>query len=152
VRPLFKPFNLAALVVAFATAASLALAPQHEARAATPNIAVGAGQVMVLPFHISGAVSADAVGAVRFQMPQACNLIGVGVNSRALVGATNTIDVMEDGVTVLGSVITVAAAGTWYEGTIVDAQIADEAVVTINIDIVGTSLTDTTVVLTCARK
>ena len=148
----FKPFNLAALLVAAVIAALVSIAVPQPAGAVTPNIAVGSGQVMVLPFHISGVVSADAVGAVRFQMPQACNLIGVGVNARALVGATNTIDVMEGGVSVLGSVITVAAAGTWYEGTIVDTQIADEAVVTINIDIVGTSLTDITVVLTCARK
>lgn len=147
----FKSFNLAALLVALVIAAIASIVVPQPARAATPNISVP-GQVMVLPFHISGTVSATAVGSVRFQMPQACNLIGVGVNSRAIVGATNTIDVKEGGVSVLSAVITVAAAGTWYEGTITDKQIADEAVVTIDVNIVGTSLTDTTVVLTCARR
>jgi hypothetical protein len=132
-------------------AAALALTAVQPARAATPNIAVGAGQVMVLPFHVTGAVSATATVA-RFQMPQACDLIGVGVSSGAISGTTNTVDVQVGGVSALSSAITVSAAGTWYEGTIATAAIADEAVVTLVITIAGTSLTNTTVILTCARK
>lgn len=153
-KPLFPNlYHRFAVCLAIAVALVIALgAIPPAARAATPNIAVGAGQVMVLPFHVTGAVSATATSIVRFQMPQPCRLIGVGANSRAIVGTTNTVDVKVGGNSVLGSAITIAAAGTWYEGTISTATIADEAVVTIDITIAGTSLTDTTIVLTCARR
>jgi hypothetical protein len=146
---MFRSISAALVIAAAIALTQFAPAP---ALAATPNVAVGAGQVMVFPFHISGAVSATATSTVRFQMPQPCDAIGFGVNSRAIVGATNTVDLKVGGVSILSGVVTVAAAGTWYEGTITTVPIADEAVVTMDINIVGTSLTDTTFVLTCARK
>lgn len=142
---------LAAIAVAFAMGAAV-LAP---AQAATPNIAVGAGQVMVLPFHISGQYIATTASVVKFAMPQACNLIGVGASARASGGTspTLTVNVLEGGVTVLSAPISITA-GTYSEGTITDSAIADEAVLTVDLTIGGTSPTwnDITVVLTCARR
>jgi len=150
-RCLSKP--LKALVIA-ATLAVLVFAPagMTPAISATPNVAVGSGQVVYLPFHFSGAYSATAVGAAKFNMPMPCDLIGVGANSRAIVGTTNTIDVKLGGVSVLSAPVTIAAAGTYTEGTITTAAITDEGVITIDITIAATSLTDTTVLLTCVRK
>lgn len=136
----------------FAITLILAALFPAAAPAATNNIAVGAGQVMVFSFHVSGTVSATQASVVRFAMPQPCDLIGVGANARAIVGTTNTLDVKVGGSTVLAAPITFAAATTYYEPTISTVAIADEAVVTADITIAGTSVSDVTLVLTCARK
>jgi hypothetical protein len=147
--------KLLAAVLAIATAALLSLpAFVPSSRAATPNVTVGAGQVMVLPFFISGQRTAT-VTPVKFAMPQPCELLGVGATARASGGTspTLTVDVQDDGASVLSSAISITA-GTWSEGTISSAAIADESVMTIVLTITGTSPTwdDITVVLTCARK
>ena len=135
------------LMVAFALTFNL-----PSAQAAVPNIAVGSGQVVVVPLHITGAISATVTGISKFNMPFPCQLIGVSASSQAINGTTNTVDVKLGGVSVLSSAITIAAAGTVYEGTISTSTITDEGVITVDITIAGTSLTHTTVLLTCARR
>jgi hypothetical protein len=141
------------VAVALACAFALGVSPAtKQAYAATPNVTVGAGQVVVIPFHVSGAISATVASIAKFNMPFACDLLGVQANAQALVGATNTVDVKVGGTTVLSAPMTIAAAGTVVEGTLVTTAIADEAVITIDINIVGTSLTHTTVLITCSRR
>ncbi|MEX2372411.1 MAG: hypothetical protein WD800_01285, partial [Dehalococcoidia bacterium] len=66
---------------------------------------------------------------------------------------TLTVDVLEGGVTVLSAPIAVTA-GTVAEGTITDANLADESTITVNLVITGTSPTwnDITVLLTLVRQ
>lgn len=146
--------HTALLALAAAGLAALIAAFAPPARGATPNVAVGAGQVMVLPFFIAGQRTAT-VTPIRFAMPQPCELLGVGATARASGGTspTLTVDVQDDGTSVLSSPISVTA-GTWSEGTIANAAVADESVMTVVLTIGGTSPTwdDITVVLTCARK
>ncbi len=154
-QPLSRIARLALVLTLVLAFGALQLAALPSAQAATPNVAVGAGQVMVLPFHISGQYTATTAAVVRFAMPQACNLIGAGAAARASGGTspTLTVDVLEGGTTVLSAPISVTA-GSFSEGTISDSAIADESVVTVNLTIGGTSPTwnDITVVLTCARR
>ncbi|MGQ0545551.1 MAG: hypothetical protein ACT4P3_09500 [Betaproteobacteria bacterium] len=143
---------LALIVAALAIGLQPMLTPTAEA--ATPNISVGGGQVMVLPVFIAGQRTAT-VTPVKFAMPQPCDMIGVGATARASGGTspTLTVDLQDDGVSVLSSAISITA-GTWSEGTISNAAIGDESVMTVVLTIGGTSPTwdDITVVLTCARK
>lgn len=140
----------AALALAIASAP---LAPQlvSQAQAAVTNASIAA-QVVYIPLHVTGAVSATVVGIAKFNMPMPCDLIGVGASSQAIVGTTNTIDVKLGGVSVLSAPITIAAAGTYTEGTVTTAAIGDEGVITVDITIAGTSLTHTTILLTCVRR
>lgn len=140
---------LAAAMIAI-VAAQL-IAPQ-QAMAAVTNVPISTPGVVVIPLHITGAVAATVTGISKFNMPFPCDLIGVGASSQAISGATNTVDVKLGGVSVLSSAITIAAAGTYYEGTIATTAITDEGVITVDITINGTSLTHTTVFLTCVRK
>lgn len=149
-----KKHLLSTLLAVAALAIGVAIAPA-QAQAATPNIAVGAGQVAVFPLHISGQYTASQTGVARFAMPFACDALGVGASARASGGTTPTltVDVLEGGVSILSAPIAVTAA-TYSEGTITDSAIADEAVVTVNLTIGGTSPTwnDITVLLTCSRR
>lgn len=144
--------NFLAAVIAIA-APAFALGPQY-ARAATPNVAVGAGQVMTLPLFIAGQRTAT-VTPIKFAMPQPCDMIGVGATARASGGTspTLTVDVQDDASSILSAPISITA-GTWSEGTISSAAIADESVMTVVLTIGGTTPTwdDITVMLTCARR
>lgn len=151
-----KPFALTRLFAPLLLIlVALAVLAVPAARASTPNVAVGAGQVMVLPFHISGQYTATTASVARFAMPQPCELIGVGASARASGGTapTLTVDVKSANATVLSAPITVTA-GAYSHGTITTSNIPDEAAVTLDLAIGGTSPTwnDITVVLTCSRK
>lgn len=151
-KPLRNLFLAAAIALA-AVAAPLALVPGVQA--ATPNVAVGAGQVVVIPLHLSKQYTVSLTAEARFKMPFACDMLGVAASARASGGTspTLTIDVKEAGTTILSSAITVTA-GSVAEGTITDAAIADEAEITVDLTIGGTSPTwdGVMVLLTCARK
>lgn len=150
-KNLFKNLYVRFALVLAVSLAAIAFAPLQ---AATPNITVGAGQVMVLPLFIAGQRTAT-VTPIKFAMPQPCNMIGVGATARASGGTspTLTVDVQDDGTTILSSAISITA-GTWSEGTISAAAISDESVMTVVLTIGGTTPTwdDITVLLTCSRK
>lgn len=157
-----KSLLSAALTLAVAVAAFIAPPQQSfppqlvgEAFAATPNVAVGAGQVAVFPLHISGQYTATTASVARFALPFPCDALGVGASARASGGTapTLTVDVLEAGTTILSAPISVTA-GAFSEGTITDTALADEAAITVTLTIGGTSPTwnDITVLLTCARK
>lgn len=125
-----------------------------NASAATPNYAITA-QEQVIPFHISGQYTATTAGVVKFTLPYPVKLVGVSTTARASGGTTPTltVDVKEGGTSVLSAPISVTA-GTVAEGTITDASLADEATITVDLTIGGTSPTwnDITLLLTVVRR
>lgn len=151
-KTMFKNLYLRFAALLALSLAAIALLPAGHA--ATPNVAVGAGQVMVLPLFISGQRTAT-VTPVKFAMPQPCDMLGVGATARASGGTspTLTVDVQDDAVSILSAAISITA-GTWSEGTVSTAAIGDESVMTVVLTIGGTTPTwdDITVLLTCARK
>lgn len=150
-----KALRTLSIAAALALAAAAALiAPAPLGHAAT-NVAAGGAQVAVFPLHISGQYTATTANVARFALPFACDVLGVGASARASGGTTPTltVDVLEAGATILSAPIAVTA-GSYTEGTVTDAALADEALITVTLTIGGTSPTwnDITVLITCARK
>ena len=147
-------FNKLVAVVMVALCALMPVASM-QARAATPNVSVGAGQVVVIPFHISGQYTASTTAVIRFAMPFPCTILGVGASARASGGTspTLTVDLLKTAVSVLSAPISVTA-GSYSEGTVSTATVADEAAMTVNLAVTGTSPTwnDITVFITVARR
>lgn len=139
------------LVLALCVGLGASMSP---AQAATPNYSPAITGVTVIPFHLSGQYAASTTAVMRFAMPFGCRLIGAGASARASGGTSPTlaVDIKEAGTTVLSSAIAVTA-GSYSEGTITDSAIADEAVITADLTLGGTSPTwnDITIVLTCVR-
>ncbi len=143
---IFKPILMAlALVVTM-----LALPLQ----AATQNYSTAVTGVTVIPVQLSGQYIATTSAVVRFALPFKAHIVGVTVSARASGGTspTLTVDVNDDGVSVLSSAVSVTA-GSVSEGTISNTSIADESVMTVDLTIGGTSPTwdDITVLLTVVR-
>lgn len=154
---LFTPTRFLAAVCAAAIAAIIAAATVSApapASAATQNYSVQQ-PVLVIPFHISGQYTATTASVVKFVIPFKARLIGVSATARTSGGTspTLTVDVLVGGASVLSSAISITA-GTVAEGTISTAAIADEATVTVDLTIGGTSPTwnDITVLLTVVRE
>lgn len=124
------------------------------AMAATPNYNLNS-QVETIPFHISGQYTATTASVVKFALPFPAKLIGVSATARASGGTspTLTVDVKSGGTTVLSAPISVTA-GTVAEGTITTSTLADEATITADLTIGGTSPTwnDITLLLTVVRR
>lgn len=139
-------------ITALVALALIAAPIAPPAQAAVTNYSVASGQVVYIPLHITGAISATVTGIAKFNMPMPCDLVGVGASAQAIVGTTNTIDVKLGGVSVLSAPITIAASGTYTEGTITTTAITDEGAITVDVTIAATSLTHITVFLTCVRK
>lgn len=132
----------------------LAICAAPVAFAATANPSPNSPGYMTLPFQISQQYTATTAGVVRFKMPFPVKVLNVYASARASGGTTPTltVDVKEAGTTILSTPISITA-GTVSEGTLTDTKIADEAVVTVDLNIGGTSPTwnDITVVLVCKR-
>lgn len=163
-KSLKHPFRLASLLYAVAVMAVMALAPvpdsrldlQPQAFAATQNYPVGVGvDVVVIPFHISGQYTATTASVAKFNLPFAGQLIGVSATARASGGTspTLTVDLKQGGTTVLSAPISITA-GTVAEGTITTSALSDEASMTVDLTIGGTSPTwnDITVLITVVRS
>lgn len=151
-----KLFQKAIALTLVALCALMPVAPM-QALAATPNVTPGAGQVVVIPFHISGQYTASTTAVVRFAMPFPCRVLGVGASARASGGTspTLTVDVLNAAVSILSAPISVTA-GSYTEGafTATGQNIADEAAITVNLAITGTSPTwnDIVVFITVVRR
>ena len=153
-KMLFRSMSLAAAVLAAALfAAPLALAP--AAQAATGNVAAGTPGVVLLPFHLDGQFTADTTAVVRLRLPFKAHVLGVSASARASGGTTPTltVNVKDDGTTILSAPIAVTAAAV-SEGTVTAPSIADESVITIDLVITGTSPTwdDVDVLITLFRN
>lgn len=147
--------GMAGISILAAVVLLLATAPGERVEAATSNVA-SAYDVQVIPIILSGQRIATTADVVQFKLPFPGALIGVSATARASGGTTPTltIDVQDDGVTVLSAPISITAA-TVSEGvvTTTGAVIADESEITIDLTITGTSPTwdDITVLLTVVR-
>lgn len=139
---------------AFLTIAALLLCMATGAMAATANPSPASSGYMVLPLQISKQWTTTTAGVVRFKTPFPCKVVNVYATARASGGTspTLTVDVKEAGTTILSSAISITA-GTVSEGTISDSKLADEAVITVDLTIGGTSPTwdDITVLLVLKR-
>lgn len=148
-----KPFAftrglLLALAVAFATIFAPAVL------ADTPNFPTSTS-VQMVPLVISGQYTATTTGAVQIKLPFKAKLVGVSASARASGGTTPTLTVnVKQGATSVLSAPISLTAGTVAEGSIANAQLADEATLTVDLTIGGTSPTwnDITVLLTLARN
>lgn len=136
-----------------ATGIGLAVLFPPAAGAATPNY-TAATPVQILPFHVSGQYTATTAGVVKLTLPYKAKLIGVSASARASGGTspTLTLDVKQGGATVLSAPISITA-GSVSEGTVTTSVLADEATITVDLTIGGTSPTwnDITLLLTIIR-
>lgn len=130
------------------------LLPLAKGFAATTNPSPASPGYMVLPLQISKQWTTSTTAVVRFKAPFPCAVVNVYATARASGGTTPTltVDVKEAGVTILSAPISVTA-GTVNEGTIADAALADESVITVDLTIGGTTPTwdDITVLLVLKR-
>ena len=110
------------------------------AMAATTNFSPSSTGVYVIPVHLSGAYAASTTAAARFDVPFKSTLVSVQASARFSTGTneTLTIDVQENGTSVLSTNIS-ATAGSVKFGTISDATLADEAEITVDLTLGGTS-------------
>lgn len=124
------------------------------AQAATPNYSVAVPGVQVIPIQLSGQYTTNVTAVARFQLPFPARVIGVSASARASGGTTPTltVDVLDDGTSVVSSAVSVTA-GSVSEGTVANAAVADESVITVDLAIGGTSPTwdDITVLVTVVR-
>lgn len=124
-----------------------------SAEAATPNYAPDK-PVVLMPFHVSGQYTASTTAVIKFALPFKAKLIGISATARASGGTspTLTVDLKQATVTVLSAPISITA-GTVAEGTITTATLTDEASITVDLAITGTSPTwnDITILVTLVR-
>lgn len=102
-----------------------------------------------------GTITADATKKIGIKLPWKCDLLGVSTFCASSSGTspTLTVDVHEAGVSVL-SVPVAVVADTYTEATITDSALADEAALTMNLDIGGSAtptFVDVTVTMALRR-
>lgn len=149
-----KRFNSFLAVLSIIALGFLATVTPQRAAADTTNYAVSMPGVVVIPLHISGQYTATTDPVAEFKMPFPCRIVGVSATARASGGTspTLTVDLEDDGTSVLDSAISVTA-GTVAEGTVSNAAVTDESVMEVVLTIGGTSPTwdDITVLVTVVR-
>jgi hypothetical protein len=113
---------------------------------------------MVLPVTMNRAITAVSAPVIaRIQLPYPATVVGVTASCETADYASTdevyTIDVKEGATTILSAPIDLVAADTVYTGTLADTAIADEAVLTVILDVSGTtpSVEDVTVLLILKR-
>lgn len=148
-----KPLPFAAFACAMVFAlVTLLLAPM-TALAATENPAQGQPGYMTFNWLIAGQRTASQTAVIRHVMPYPCRVHHASATARASGGTSPTLTVtLKQGATTL-SAIGPITAGTVAEGTLASTAIPDEAVVTVDTAIGGTSPTwdDITILMTCKR-
>jgi hypothetical protein len=122
--------------------------------AVTPNPSPASAGYMVLPFQISQQYTATTTGVVRFNAPFPCRVMSVYASARASGGTapTLTVDVKAAGTTILTTPVAVTA-GAVSEAVISTPKITDEATITMDLNIGGTTPTwnDITILLVLKR-
>lgn len=101
-----------------------------------------------IPIAVSDESTALTTGAgkVTFRMPFAFTLTGVRASvTTAPTGSALTVDINEGGVTILSTKLTIDAGETTSTtaataAVISDANLADDAEITIDIDVVGSTV------------
>ncbi|MEW6332454.1 MAG: hypothetical protein AB1560_13435 [Pseudomonadota bacterium] len=152
-KNLFNPFKKILLAALLALAVFLpAVAP-----ADTPNYPIANPGLVVFTFQYDGQFTTTTAGVTRFAMPFKARVIGAQASCNTIGGSatpTNSVDINDDGTTILSADMGVDTADTVESGTIASPSIADESVITIDFTITGTSPTfdDCTVVLVVMRE
>ena len=148
-KSLFKGLSLTLFaLLLFCAPAFAAVANFSEAIPGIQTIAVTMNRAIT-------SVSTPVIA--RIKLPFKAQVLGVSASLEtgdyASTDEVYTIDVLEAGTTILTAPINMLAADTVYEGTLADTSIADEAIVTVALDVAGTtpSVTDVTVLLTVRR-
>lgn len=106
----------------------------------------GGSQALIIPVSDESTALTTGAGKMTFRMPYAFKLLGVRASvNTAPVGATLNIDINENGVSVLSTVLSIDAGEKTSTtaatpAVISDADIADDAEITIDIDQVGSSV------------
>lgn len=125
-----------------------------RADAATANYSEVVTGVQIVAFPIMGNYSTSQTGIVTFQIPFKAKVLGVSAKARASSGTTPTltVDVKEGGVSILSAPFSVYSSAV-TEGTVSDKTIADEATVSVDLTIGGTTphWEDITTILTLRR-
>ncbi len=126
-----------------------------SALASTPNPTPNSPGYEVLIFSINKQYTATTAGVVRFKMPWPAKLVTVQAAARASGGTTPTltVDVKEAGTSKLTSAVTVTAGSVAEAAIGTTPRIADEAVITVDLTIGGTTPTwdDITVIMVVKR-
>ncbi len=146
-------FQGAAVVLAIVCALVAMLAAPIMAVAATENPAQGAPGYMTFNWLIAGQRTASQTAVIKHVMPYPCRAHHASATARASGGTSPTLTVtIKQGATTLSAVGPITA-GTVAEGTLSSTAIPDEAVVTIDTTIGGTSPTwdDISILMTCKR-
>lgn len=116
--------------------------------------ATAGSPVLLLPYHFAS-VTADVTAAVKIKLPFEADIAGFSVCARSSSGTTPTltVDLKAGGTSVLSAPVTVTPAEV-TEATIATKRVADEANLTIDFDIGGTStptFNDVDVLITLVR-
>jgi hypothetical protein len=137
---------------------SMTILSPSPALADTANFSEVVTGIQVVPITMNRAVTAVSAPVIfRGKLPFKAQVLGVSASAETADYASTdevyTIDVKEGSTSILSAPIDLAAADTVYEGTLTDTTIADEAVVTVILDVSGTtpSVEDVTVLLTLRR-
>ncbi len=143
------------IIKSFLMCAMMLLMLAVSALAATPNPSPNSPGYELLTFSINKQYTATTAGVVRFKMPWPAKLVTVQATARASGGTspTLTVDVKEAAVSKFTTPIAITA-GTVSEGVIgTIPRIADEALITVDLTIGGTTPTwdDITVVMVVKR-
>lgn len=106
------------------------------------NINPATPGIIMLPLVIGGQRIATAAAVARFKLPFPATLLAVQASARASGGTTPTldIDVQEAGTTLLSAAMSITA-GAVTQGVIADKNLADEAEMTVDLAITGSSPT-----------
>lgn len=115
---------------------------------------IGGAPVVLLPVRIPSC-TADVPRAAAFRLPFPAYLAGISTTARTSTGTTPTLaaNVKAGGTTVLSAPVAVVA-DTFTEAVIATTKLADEAELTIDLDIGGTSsptFTDIDILITLVR-
>jgi hypothetical protein len=151
-----KPFHSLKQIL-LAALLMLAVFLPALAPAATPNYAIAVPGVVAFTFQYDGQFTTTTAGVTRFAMPFKARAISAQASCNTISGTatpTNSVDINDDGTTILSADMAVDTADTVVFGTIASASIADESVITIDFTITGTTPTfdDCTVVLMVIRE
>ena len=121
--------------------------------AATTNVSSGSAGYMQLPIHISGQYTASTTAVAKWLAPMPCEVYHVSATARASGGTTPTLSVVfKNGASTVSTIA--VTAGTITEGTLANTTVADEATLSIDLTIGGTSPTwnDIMVLVGCKRN
>ena len=147
-----RSLAVAVLVLALVAMPVLSLVA-GPAWGATTNPAVGAAGYQNFTWHISGQYTANTTAVIKHLMPYPCTINYAQANARASGGTSPTLSVvLKNGASTVSTMA--LTAGTVSEGVLANTTVSDEATITVDFTIGGTSPTwnDITVMYGCIRQ